>query len=319
MNEKKPFFSVIVPLYNKQNHVKDTIKSVLEQSFKDFEIVVVNDGSTDESMKVAESIEDNRIRLITQENAGVSVARNRGIQEAKADYMVFLDADDIWLPEFLQTIHELIQKFPNAGLYATAFRKRKMNGEEIGINIQGLPSENYTGVLPNYFKSIVQGETLVCASAVCIPKTLLIRDNIWFPSGEKYGEDQYIWARMAMEYDMIYTTKECAIYLVEAENNTKEATKKERDPHKSILMLKDYRDSIKDENKMKDFDKYIEKHIVSFVSVNMQRSDKLYGLKQVFIYKLSMKYKLKYLLMFITPQSSYNLLKKLRSKVQLFK
>lgn len=121
--ENRPFFSVVIPLYNKQNYIKETIKSVLNQTFQDFEIVIVNDGSKDDSVKVVESIQDDRIKLVHQENSGVSVARNMGIKEANAKYIAFLDADDLWLPEFLQTIYELIQNFPDAGLYATAYKK----------------------------------------------------------------------------------------------------------------------------------------------------------------------------------------------------
>ena len=110
ISENRPFFSVVIPLYNKQNYIKETIKSVLNQTFQNFEIVVVNDGSKDDSIKIIESIQDYRIKLVHQENSGVSVARNMGIKEANAKYIAFLDADDLWLPEFLQTIYELIQK-----------------------------------------------------------------------------------------------------------------------------------------------------------------------------------------------------------------
>lgn len=87
MNKTKPYFSVVIPLYNKQSHVKETIQTVLAQTFQDFEIVVVNDGSKDDSVKIVEAIQDDRIRLIHQENQGVSVARNNGIKEAKAEHI----------------------------------------------------------------------------------------------------------------------------------------------------------------------------------------------------------------------------------------
>ena len=88
--------SVVIPLYNKEKQIKRTLQSVLTQTFQDFEIVIVNDGSTDNSTIEVEKIKDSRIRLIHQENAGVSAARNKGIEEAKYELIAFLDADDEW-------------------------------------------------------------------------------------------------------------------------------------------------------------------------------------------------------------------------------
>jgi len=89
-------FSVVIPLYNKERSVKNTIESVLNQTFQDFEVIVVNDGSTDNSLEVVKSFNDERIRIINQKNSGVSSARNRGIKEAKYEWIAFLDADDLW-------------------------------------------------------------------------------------------------------------------------------------------------------------------------------------------------------------------------------
>lgn len=311
----KPFFSVVIPLYNKQNYIQKTIKTVLDQSFKNFEIIVINDGSKDDSAKIVKSIQDDRIRLIHQKNAGVSVARNRGIEEAQAEYIAFIDADDLWLSDFLQTIYEMIQKFPKAGLYATAYKKRKENGEEIGINIQALPSKEYEGYLPNYFESIVKGDNLVWSSATCIPKKIFEENDIWFPVGEKYGEDQYVWARIAMKFAIAYSTKICSIYKIEAENNTIGAILEEKEAHKSFIMMIDFRDSIKDEKLLFYFDKYIEKLLKGFVYRNILRGDKIYAFKQMFEYRLSFKYKIIFIMLGLLPVFSYSLLKKLRTKI----
>jgi len=317
VSENRVFFSVVIPLYNKEKHVKETIETVLNQTFQNFEIVVVNDGSTDGSAKIVETMNDSRIRLIHQENTGVSVARNRGIQETKADYIAFLDADDIWLPEFLQTIYELIQNFPEAGLYATAYKKRKANGEEIDINIQGLPSKDYVGLIPNYFKSIVLGENLVWTSAVCIPKEVFIKNDIWFPVGEKFGEDQYVWARVAMISDIAYCTKACAVYCIETDNNTIDAIMKEKEPHKSILMLKYFRDTIQNEEKLKYFDKYIQRHIAMFIWLNMQKGKKYYALNQIFKYRLSFRYFSILIIRSFIPLFCYSQLKNLKKWLKI--
>ena len=314
MNELKPFFSIVIPLYNKASHVKETIERVLDQTFQDFEIVVINDGSKDESVTIVETIKDDRIRIIHQENQGVSVARNRGIKESRAEYIAFLDADDLWLPEFLETIANLINDFPDTGLYATAYKKRKANGEEININIQALPEKEYIGLLPNYFESIVKGDFLVWTSALCIPKKVFEKNNIWFPAGEKYGEDQYVFARVAMKFDIAYNTDKCAIYQIEAENNTSGKILKEKEPLNSILMLKDYRSDIANIEKLSYFDKYIEKHIVMFISLNIRNNQKLYALKQMFKYNLPSLHIFKLLLIIVIPRSSYKFLKKLKNK-----
>src|SRR4051812_32162135 len=96
------FFSVIIPLYNKANYIENTIKSVLNQTFTDFEIIVVNDESTDESETIVLGFNDKRIQLFNQKNQGVSVARNHGIEKAKGKLVAFLDADDYWFHNHLE-------------------------------------------------------------------------------------------------------------------------------------------------------------------------------------------------------------------------
>jgi len=94
--------SVIVPLYNKAPYVRRALDSVAAQTFGDFELIVVDDGSTDEGASVVESFGDGRVRLIRQENTGPGAARNRGINEARGEVLAFLDADDEWLPTYLE-------------------------------------------------------------------------------------------------------------------------------------------------------------------------------------------------------------------------
>lgn len=95
--------SVVVPLYNKAKYIMRTLQSISDQSFEDFEAIVVDDGSTDGGAELAESCSDGRFRVVRQENAGPGAARNRGIAEARGEMMAFLDADDAWLPEYLAT------------------------------------------------------------------------------------------------------------------------------------------------------------------------------------------------------------------------
>lgn len=113
-------FSVIIPLYNKEQTIIRTLYSVLTQTYQGFEIIIVNDGSKDDGLnRINENISDSRIKIINQENQGVSAARNRGVAEAKKDYIAFLDADDEWLPGYLEKVKEAINLFPDAGMYCT--------------------------------------------------------------------------------------------------------------------------------------------------------------------------------------------------------
>lgn len=205
-----PIVSVVIPLYNKEAYIKNTLNLVLAQKIKDFEIIVVNDGSTDKSAEVVKSFSDPRIRLINQVNAGVSVARNRGINEAKADLIAFLDGDDEWKTNFLEEILELKNKYPEAGVYATAYEKSK-RGEINIANIRGFPPAPWKGLLPSYFLSTALGDSPICSSSVCVPKCTLLEVGM-FKVGVKWGEDDDLWGRIALKYPIAFSWEIGAIY-----------------------------------------------------------------------------------------------------------
>lgn len=314
MNSNKPFFSIVIPLYNKEKHIQKTIMSVLLQTFQDFEIIVVNDGSQDRSANIIEGLDDKRITLIHQENGGVSLARNKGIKESNADYIVFLDADDIWLPNHLESFIELITRFTTAGLYATAYKVRDLEGKDSDIKIYGMNNNIYS-LIPNYFESMANGDNLVWTSAVCIPKTIFENNNIWFPVGEKFGEDQYLWARIAAQFEVAYCKTPSAIYDHGTENNTIEAIRQEIEPHKSFYMIQELRHMIKDKKKIKGFDDYVSKIFLPFPLRSMMYGSKKYGLKQTFTYQLNNKHRAFLFFVFITPRRITSLLKKIRNKM----
>ncbi len=117
----KPFFSVIIPLYNKAKFIEETLQSVLDQDFLDFEIIIIDDGSTDDSVEIVEQFSDCRITLFKQKNTGVSIARNNGITAAKGTYMALIDADDYWYSNHLTALINQIHQFPDAGLYCNNY------------------------------------------------------------------------------------------------------------------------------------------------------------------------------------------------------
>ncbi|MCD8295943.1 MAG: glycosyltransferase [Prevotella sp.] len=118
----KCLFSVVIPLYNMADTIKRTINSALNQTCQDFEIIVVDDGSKDNSASIAQEIDDNRITVIRQPNGGVSVARNNGMEHANGQFITFLDADDEYMPEHLETLKRLIDTYPDYNVYATSYK-----------------------------------------------------------------------------------------------------------------------------------------------------------------------------------------------------
>lgn len=205
-----PKISVVIPLYNKEKYIARAINSVLAQTVQDFEIIVADDGSTDGGVEVVKAIGDIRIRLIQQVNQGVSAARNRGIDEAKADLIAFLDADDAWKPQFLEIILRLRSNYPDAGAYATAYEIKEPNGKIVKPKSNTIPLCPWEGIIPNYFESVLS-DSSVSSSAVAIPKKVF---NVVgsFPEGEKMGEDLDMWLRVALKYPIAFSNTIGAMY-----------------------------------------------------------------------------------------------------------
>ncbi|WP_415060983.1 glycosyltransferase family 2 protein [Flavobacterium sp.] len=147
----QPIFSIIIPLYNKEKAIEKTLKSVFHQSFTDYEVLVINDGSTDKSEEKVKRFSDERLRLISTENKGVSQARNLGINEAKGKLIAFLDADDYWFPNHLEKLVELHQKFPEAGLLATNYQFYYSDKKIIQPIFEGIPNKKWSGLVPDFF------------------------------------------------------------------------------------------------------------------------------------------------------------------------
>lgn len=145
--------SIVIPLYNKAAVICRTMESVKQQIFSDFEILIVNDGSTDDSLSVLmdflsenEAVFKNSVRLIEQENKGVSAARNQGIKEARGEIIAFLDADDEWLPDYLKTIAFLVEKYPECDIFGTAY-SFKMNNMITPASIDYYSFKENEGIL----------------------------------------------------------------------------------------------------------------------------------------------------------------------------
>ena len=192
LTEESQRISVVIPLYNKEAEVGRAVLSVVKQSLAPREIIVVDDGSTDGSRAVVQRIIEEHpeacIRLIVQDNAGVSAARNRGIREAQGDFVALLDADDAWLTGYIAEICRLMEYYPDADAYSTAFNI--VSGESC-VAAPVPTSEGYIDV----------ASEALCGRYPIIPSTATLRRSMLlevggFPEGMRIGEDQWLWVRM---------------------------------------------------------------------------------------------------------------------------
>lgn len=203
-------FSVVIPLYNKELSIKNTIQSVLNQTIQDFEIIIVNDGSTDGSIAIVEEFTDSRIKLVHQVNQGVSAARNKGIKEARYQWIAFLDGDDLWRMDHLNEIMKMMKFYPNEKIYATSF--------EYSDKRQIFRYERFSEIskIEDYFKEALK-EVLIWTGIVVVNKKCF--DKVGnFRTELSRGEDRDMWARLAKEYRIIKSVKITCIYNVDSEN-----------------------------------------------------------------------------------------------------
>jgi glycosyltransferase, group 2 family len=211
-------FSVIIPLYNKAPYVAKAIESVLGQTYRDFEVIVIDDGSTDQSLEVAKTFENKSITIVSQPNSGVSTARNNGVKIAKYPYICFLDADDWWHPTFLEEMKRLITDFPDAGIYGSGYYIVK-NGQERIAPI-GVPQGFERGIIDYcevYAKTLCMPLTSI---SVVIPKHIFDEEK-GFKSQLKFGEDFDLWIRIALKHKVILVNKPLAYYNQDVDVNNR--------------------------------------------------------------------------------------------------
>ncbi|MFH6997205.1 glycosyltransferase family 2 protein [Flavobacterium sp. FlaQc-57] len=193
------FFSVIIPLYNKENFIENTIQSVLDQTFQDFEIIVINDGSTDKSEEKLMQFKDPRIRYYSKKNEGVSIARNLGITFANANFITFLDADDYWYPDFLKVMFDYCTRFIKQKVFTTAIEIETSESTflaQYSIN----KASNFESV--NYFKASKK-ESAILTSATVFNKEVFDKVGVFDPT-IKSGQDTDLWIRIGLIYPVLF-------------------------------------------------------------------------------------------------------------------
>ncbi|BAO76639.1 glycosyltransferase family 2 protein [Winogradskyella sp. PG-2] len=205
-----PFFSVIIPLYNKAEYISECLKSALNQTFKDYEIVIVNDGSTDNSVSIVETFSSEKIKLFHQDNQGASKARNNGSSFAKGTYIAFLDADDIWKPKHLESLKECIDFSPNAGIYATNYHIKHSEHAILPAKLDIDISQSKPLVVEDFFKASLQN-TLVWTSAAAIKKDKFIDYDMFNPIYLS-SQDLDLWIRVALKEVIVFHPESTMIY-----------------------------------------------------------------------------------------------------------
>lgn len=240
-------FSIIIPLYNKSPYIKKALHSVINQTFQDFEVIIIDDGSTDGSVQRVEelfqsqSLLPDKYKLIKQPNQGVSTARNNGVKLAVFDYIAFLDADDWWEPDYLENMKQLIEKYPEAGIYASSYYKvkyGKTTPAKIGVDV------GFQNGLINYFQVYAKTLWMPLTSITTVIKKAVFEELEGFKPQLKLGEDFDLWVRIAEKYPVAFINKPLAFYNQDVEVNTRAVGVKLYEPHEHML-FSTYNDNLK--------------------------------------------------------------------------
>lgn len=203
-------FSVVITVFNKEKYVADTIKSVLDQGFQNFEIVIVNDGSTDNSEKEILKIKDPRICYFSQNNQGAAAARNAAIAKANNKYIALLDADDYWYPFYLEVQKKSIDTYPEESVFATAGQIKK-NGKvfdkKYSVNLEMgkiIKSDYFEGSFLN---------SLLHSSSTVLHKSIFEKVG-WYNPNIKSGQDTDLYVRIGLKYKVVFNPRVCATYII---------------------------------------------------------------------------------------------------------
>lgn len=205
-----PKFSVVISVFNKDKYIAETLKSVLAQTFTDFEVVILNDGSTDNSEAEIAKFDDPRIRYFSQHNQGAGAARNAAIAKARAEYIALLDADDHWYPYYLEEQNRLITEFPAQSVFATA-TELKRNGKTFK-NSYSIKTIAANAVVVDYFEASQLDSVLLSISTVVKKKVL--QEVGGYDPAIRSGEDTDLYVRIGLKYKVVFSPKVCATYIV---------------------------------------------------------------------------------------------------------
>lgn len=212
-----PFFSVIIPLYNKESYIEDCLLSVLNQSFNDFEVIITNDGSTDNSLCKVKSIQSDKIQIIDQKNLGVSLARNNASAKASGIYLAFLDADDIWKKDHLHCLAESIKVYPKSNFFANNYWIKYSDSYSAPAKIDINSTNDKPIVIQDLFGSSLHNN-IIWTSAACLNREAFFKYGQFNPEYTT-GQDLDLWIRIGLKEPLIFNPKKTMIYNYALENS----------------------------------------------------------------------------------------------------
>ncbi|MFM6356259.1 MAG: glycosyltransferase [Planktothrix sp.] len=199
-----PVISVIIPVYNGEKTIRETVNSVLDQTFSDFELIIINDGSTDATLDIISSINDPRLKVFSYPNGNQAVSRNRGISHANSEYIGFIDADDLWTPDKLEAQYKALQDHPEA---AVAYSWTNCIDESSHFLRRG----SYKTVNGDVYSNLLVVNILESGSNPLIRREALEKVGE-FDSSLTPSEDWDMWLRLAKHYLFITVPKPQVLY-----------------------------------------------------------------------------------------------------------
>lgn len=203
-------FSVVISVYNKEAHIEDTLQSVLNQTYGDYEVIVVNDASTDASEKIIQDLKDERISYYASvTNQGAGATRNLGISKSSGEYIALLDGDDVWEPTFLEEILRLQEALPQHAVFATAVLVED-KARSVPSRYSLDTSTNGEFLDLDYFKSSLKNTILTSSSTVVHQS--VFKNIGTYDSTIKSGQDTDLWIRIGLHYRVAFSTKLLVTY-----------------------------------------------------------------------------------------------------------
>lgn len=215
-------FSIVIPLYNKQNCIRETLRSVFNQSYTDFEVLVVDDGSTDGSLDVVKEFNDERLRIIEKPNSGVSATRNEGIRAAANEWIAFLDADDIWTSFHLETLVKVHNQHPKAEVLCSNYETFSSN-ENYVDKLEKIEQKMTCFIVKDFYLRLLSGKHVIWSSTAVVRKDCFEKVG-WFDERLIKGEDLDCWAKLYENFVMAQTEFVTAFYRLDPTDGN--ATKK---------------------------------------------------------------------------------------------
>ena len=212
-----PTFSVVIPLYNKRRTIGRAIRSVLSQSFADFELIVVDDGSTDDSLSVVRAIEDPRLKVVEQVNQGPGAARNGGAARARGELLAFLDGDDEWRADFLAAAKAALDRCPPCVAFACAYDSGAYRAQRPNKLAGRVPQAGPREIDPaSHGFEIKDWVDALHSSCVVVRKRVFDRLGGYFARGRcLYGEDSFLWLKVLFAGPIYWDPAERTLFHVE--------------------------------------------------------------------------------------------------------